>query len=123
MSKVAEGSKTSTALTDLEDDIQSTSENLAKYPQEENKFRSDLKQQNQNIRDEVYNVRRKLNNHLDQLQENLLSDLELEYNKCTKYVNEYDSAHNIKEDNIKEPHNRISNMKMYASEKQFFIGI
>lgn len=123
MSKVAEGSKTSTALTDLEDDIQSTSENLAKYPQEENKFRSDLKQQKQNIRDEVYNVRRKLNNHLDQLQENLLSDLELEYNNCTKYVNEYDSAHNIKEDNIKEPHNRISNMKMYSSEKQFFIGI
>ncbi|XP_052060797.1 uncharacterized protein LOC127701055 [Mytilus californianus] len=123
LSEVAKGSKTSTALTDLENEIQSTSQNFAEYNEDEDKSNTDLKQQEQNIRDEVYNIRRKINNHLDQLQENILRDLEMKYNNCTKNVNEYFSAFKVKRDDIKALHNRISNMKMYASEKQVFIGI
>ncbi|VDI31205.1 Hypothetical predicted protein [Mytilus galloprovincialis] len=123
LSEVAKGSKTSTALTDLENQIQSTKQNLAKYHEEEDTSKTDLKQQEQSIRDEVCNIRRKLNNQLDELQENLLRDLELKYDNCTKHVNDYCSANDIKVDDIKALHKRISNLKMYASEKQVFIGI
>ncbi|CAC5383921.1 unnamed protein product [Mytilus coruscus] len=122
LSKVAKGSKTSTALTDLENDIKSTSEHFGKYPQEEDISKTDLKQQKQNIRDKVYNMRCEFNNHLDQLQENVLKDLELKYNNCTKGVNEFNSASQVKGDDIEALHNRIAIMKKYGSEKQVFIG-
>lgn len=123
LSEVAKGSKTSTALADLENEIQSTSQTFAEYQEKEDKFNIDLKQQEKNVRDEVNSIRRKINNHLDQLQENLLRDLELRYNICTKNVKDNCYALKVKEDEIIALHSRLSNIKKYASEKQVFIGI
>ena len=123
LSEAAKGSKTSTALADLENEIQSTSQTFAEYQEKEDKFNTDLKQQEKNVRDEVNSIRRKINNHLDQLQENLLRDLELRYNICTKNVKDNCYALKVKEEEIIALHSRLSNIKKYASEKQVFIGI
>lgn len=111
LSDVAKGSKTSTALADLENEIQSTSQTFAEYHEKEDKFNTDLKQQEKNVRDEVNSIRRKINNHLDQLQENLLRDLELRYNICTKNVKDNCYALKVKEEEIIALHSRLSNIK------------
>ncbi|XP_071176825.1 uncharacterized protein [Mytilus edulis] len=123
LSEVAKGSKTSTALADLETEIESTSQNFAEYHKEEDNYITDLKQQEKNIRDEVYNIRSQFNKHLDRLQQKALKDLEMKYNNCTKKVNENKSAFKSHCNTAIALHNRISNMKKYASEKQAFIGI
>ncbi|XP_063440932.1 uncharacterized protein LOC134721695 [Mytilus trossulus] len=123
LSEVTKGSKTSTALADLENEIQSTSQNFDECQEKEDKYTTDLKDQEQSIRDEVIDIRRKINNHLDQLQKTLLRDLGLKYNNCSTNVTEYFSAVKVKNADIKALHIRISNMKKYASEKQVFIGI
>lgn len=111
LSEAAKGSKTSTALADLENEIQSTSQTFAEYQEKEDKFNTDLKQQEKNVRDEVNSIRRKINNHLDQLQENLLRDLELRYNICTKNVKDNCYALKVKEEEIIALHSRLSNIK------------
>ncbi|CAG2229519.1 unnamed protein product [Mytilus edulis] len=95
----------------LENEIQSTSRNIAEYHEEEDKYSTDLKQQEQNIRDEVYNIRSKFNKHLDRLQEKVIKDLEMKYNNCTKNVNENESALKIHGNTAIALHNRISDMK------------
>ncbi|CAG2229517.1 unnamed protein product [Mytilus edulis] len=121
LSEVAKGSKTSTALTDLENETQSTNQNIAEYHEEEDKYSTDLKQQEQNIREEVYNIRSKFNKHLDRLQEKVIKDLEMKYNNCTKNVNENESALKIHGNTAIALHNRISNMKNSGTKTLYAI--
>jgi hypothetical protein len=72
---------------------------------------------------EIQELRRKINNHLDKLQENMLKELTEAEKRVATETRELLVSLDEKQKGLTEYHTNIVNIKMYASELQTFLAV
>jgi hypothetical protein len=112
--------KTSTMFTETEHLIKELIDNLVKLNKIE---RPTVKVQKRIIENEIQEMRTKINNHLDTLQENLMTELDEAEIQVTDETRELLISLDEKEKELTEHQTNIVNMKKYASDLHTFIAI
>jgi DNA-binding beta-propeller fold protein YncE len=98
-------------------------ENIGKIRQNRETNSSSVKEQKRIIQVEIQELRTKVNNHLDKLQENLMKELLEAEKQVTEETRELLVSLDEKQKKLIEYQTNIVNIKRYASELQTFIAV
>ena len=96
---------------------------VVKIKQNREKNLVDVSEQKQIVENEIREVRTKINNHLDKLQENLMKELTEEETKITRKTRELLSSLDEKEKELTAYQTNVINIKQYASDLQTFLAM
>ena len=115
--------KTSIMFTETGHLIKEMIENIGKIRQNRGTNSSSVKEQKRIIENEIQELRTKINNHLDNLQENRLKELTEAEKQVTEETCELLVSLDEKQKELTEYQTNIENTKNYASELQTFIAV
>ena len=121
MEEIIKNVKTSSMFNETEHLIKEMIENIGKIRQKTNS--SAVKEQKRIIENEIQELRAKINNHLDRLQENLKTELDAAEIQETDETRELLVSLDEKQKELTEYQTNIVNIKMYASDLQTFIAV
>ncbi|CAG2253552.1 unnamed protein product [Mytilus edulis] len=116
---VIQNAKTSNALCDIEEALAEVAENMQNIRQHQQDTLSTLKEKRKEIESEIKMIRIKINNHLDNLQEDFMKQLyAVEDKENSKY---YQLEREEKE--VEECQRNIINIKQHATDLQMFLSM
>ncbi|XP_071169026.1 transcription intermediary factor 1-alpha-like [Mytilus edulis] len=122
LEKVIQTAKTSVLLESFDQDLQNIKMNIERVVQDRKQNLFEIQKQKQKFHDKIKQVRYKINEHLDTLEQQILQDLYAAEKKVKSEIEDLlgKLAENTEEVNAME--NNISAIKEYASELQAFLG-
>ena len=123
LENITKNVKTSTMFNETEHLIKEMFENIGKIKQNRETNSSSVKEQKRIIENEIHELRTKVNNHLDKLQENLMKELTGAEKQVTEETRELLASLGEKQTKLIEYQTNIVNIKKYASDLQTFIAV
>jgi hypothetical protein len=123
MEEIIKNMKTSTMFTETEHLIKEMIETISKMRRNRETNSSSVKDQKGIIENEIQELRRKINNHLDKLQANLLKELTEAEKQVTTETRELLISLDEKQNELTEYQTHIIKIKRYASELQTFLAV
>ena len=123
LENITKNVKTSTMFNETEHLIKEMFENIGKIRQNRETNSSSVKEQKRIIENEIHELRTKVNNHLDKLQEDLMKELTEAENQVTEETRELLASLGEKQTKLIEYQTNIVNIKEFASDLQTFIAV
>ena len=123
MEEIIKNVKTSSMFNETEHLIKEMIENIGKIRQNRGTNSSSVKEQKRIIENEIQELRTKINNHLDRLQEDLMTELTEAEKQVTGKAHDLLVSLDEKHKELTEYQKHIVNMKKYASDLQTFIAV
>ena len=123
MEEIIKNVKTSSMLTETEHLIKEMIENIGIIRKNRGTNSSAVKDQKRIIENEIQELRTKINNHLDKLQENLIKKLTEEETHVTEEACELLVSLDEKQKELIEYQTNIVNIKRYASDLQTCLAV
>jgi len=123
LEKVIKNVKTSSMFTEIEHLIKEMIENIGKIRQNRETNSSAVKEQKRIIENEIQELRTKVNNHLDKLQEDLMKELTEAENHVTAETRELLESLDEKQKRLGEYQTNIVNIKKFASDLQIYLAL
>ncbi|CAG2224258.1 unnamed protein product [Mytilus edulis] len=118
----AKNAKYSTALTDLEETISRTLDNLRQSILDRTKTSTNIDTDTKIMKNRILETRLKLNKHLDALEENILQELRTKHDKCKSKYSETLKCLKKTEHEFAICKEQTQQMKLFASDLQVFLG-
>ncbi|XP_052077166.1 uncharacterized protein LOC127715168 [Mytilus californianus] len=115
--------KSSARLSDLEDILNETTENVKKICINKQENLTSLQEVRKKIENEIVQTRIKINNHLDKLQADLIQELYAKEANESKKILQVLKLLEEKEAQLKECQNNFVHIKKYASDVQLFLSM
>jgi chromosome segregation ATPase len=115
--------KTSVQLNEVEQLIHELKKTVDKIRKDREKNLVDVSEQTRIVECEIRELRTKINNHLDKLQEDLMKELTEEETKITRKTRELLSSLDENEKDMTEYQTNIVSIKQYASDLQTFLAM
>ncbi|XP_063398142.1 uncharacterized protein LOC134683045 [Mytilus trossulus] len=120
---VVKNTKTSYAFLEIHETLNEVAENIKRIRLDKNENLKTLSEKRKQIECEIQQVRLNINQHLDKLQENFLSELlEIEKRENRK-INQLMKALDEHEIKVAEHHKNIAHIKQHASDIQTFLAL
>lgn len=120
---VVKNTKTSNAFWEIHETLNKVAENIKQIRQDKNNNLKTLSEKRKQIECEIQQVRLNINQHLDKLQENFISELhEIEKREETK-IHQLMKALDEHEIKVAEHQKNIAYIKEYASDLQTFLAL
>ncbi|CAC5403797.1 unnamed protein product [Mytilus coruscus] len=119
---VIDGIKSSNAFQDIEKTLNEVKEHIQRIRKDREENLDSLKEQKKNIGMEIQKAKTSINNHLDQLHQKLLRDLDASEEKENKKIRQLLSEVEKREKEITEFQAGLANIKQYASDLQTFLA-
>ncbi|XP_071123299.1 uncharacterized protein [Mytilus edulis] len=116
------GIKSSNAFQDIERTLNEVKEHIQMIRKDRAENLASLKEQKKNIGMEIQKAKTSINNHLDQLHQTLLRDLDTSEETESKKIRQLLSEVEKQEKEIAEFQAGLENIKQYASELQTFLA-
>jgi F0F1-type ATP synthase membrane subunit b/b' len=123
MEEIIKNVKTSTMFTETEHWIKEMIDNIGNIRQNRDTNSSVVKEQKRIIENEIQELRTKINNHLDKLQEDMLKELTEAEKQVTTETRELLVSLDEKQKELTEYQINIVNIKKYASDLQTFLAV
>ena len=123
MEEIIKNVKTSCMFTETEHWIKDMIENIGNIRQNRETNSIAVKDQKRIIENEIQELRTKINNHLDKLQEDLMKELIEAEKQVTTETRELLVSLNEKQKELTEYQTNIVNIEKYASDLQIFIAV
>ena len=123
MEEIIKNVKTSTMFTEIEHLIKEMIENVGKIRQNRETNSSFVKEQKRIIENEIQELRTKINNHLDKLQEDLMKEMTEAVKQETEETHELLVTLDEKQRKLTEYQTNIVNIKRYASDLQTCLAL
>lgn len=118
----AKNARSSTALSDLEDTISRSLESVRQCIRDRASISANINLEEQTIQEKILETRLRLNNHLDELEQQLLQELRMKHENCrskdSKILKQLQQTV-IELEKFKE---ETEQMKLFASDLQVFLG-
>jgi chromosome segregation ATPase len=115
--------KTSVQLNEVEQLIHELKKTVDKIRKDREKNLVDVSEQTRIVECEIRELRTKINNHLDKLQEDLMKELTEEETKITRKTRELLSSLDQNEKDLTEYQTNIVSIRQYASDLQTFLAM
>jgi hypothetical protein len=115
--------KTSVSFDDLQQQLSVISKNIQRIQENRQANAVLIRKQKERIEKDIRDLRETMNNHLDKLQEKLLTELTQVELKTNNGIQELLTTLQRKEEEIYQSQVNIENIKKYASELQTFLGL
>jgi chromosome segregation ATPase len=115
--------KTSVQLNEVEQLIHELKKTVDKIRKDREKNLVDVSEQTRIVECEIRELRTKINNHLDKLQEDLMKELTEEETKITRKTRELLSSLDENEKDLTEYQTNIVSIKQYATDLQTFLAM
>jgi chromosome segregation ATPase len=115
--------KTSVQLNEVEQLIHELKKTVDKIRKDREKNLVDVSEQTRIVECEIRELRTKINNHLDKVQEDLMKELTEEETKITRKTRELLSSLDENEKDMTEYQTNIVSIKQYASDLQTFLAM
>jgi WD40 repeat protein len=123
MEEIIKNVTTSSMFNETEHLIQEMIENIGKIRQNSETNSISVKEQKRIIKNEIQELRTKINNHLDKLQEDLMKELTEAEKQVTNETRELLVSLEEKQKELTEYQTNIVSIKKYASDLQTFIAV
>jgi signal transduction histidine kinase len=123
MEELIKNVKTSSMFTDIEHLIEDMIEITSKIRQNREANSSSVKEQKRIIENEIHELRTKINNHLDKLQEDLMKQLTEAEKQATDETRELLVSLDEKQKKLTEYQKNAVSIKKYASDLQTFLAL
>jgi hypothetical protein len=123
LENITKNVKTSTMFNEVEHLIKELIEHIGKIRQNRETNSSSVNEQKRIIENEIQELRTKINNHLDKLQEDLMKELTEAEKQVTTETHELHVSLDEKQRILTEYQTNIANIEKYASDLQTFIAI
>ena len=123
MEEIIKNVKTSSMFNETDHLIKEMIENIGKIRQNSETNSISVKEQKRIIENEIQELRTKINNHLDKLQEDMMKELTEAEKQVTTETHELLVSLDEKQKELIEYQTNIVNIKMYASDLQTFIAV
>jgi DNA polymerase III psi subunit len=123
MEEIIKNVTTSSMFNETEHLIKEMIENIGKIRENSETNSISVKEQKRIIENEIQELRTKINNHLDKLQEDLMKELTEAEKQVTYVTRELLISLDEKEKELTEYQTNIVNIKKYASDLQTFIAV
>ncbi|CAG2232721.1 unnamed protein product [Mytilus edulis] len=115
--------KTSNAFLEIQETLNEVAENIKRIRQDKNNNLKTLSEKRKQIECEIQQVRLNINQHLDKLQENFISELHEIEKRENEKINQLMKAIDEHESKVAEHQENIANMKQHASDLQTFLSL
>ena len=115
--------KTSVQFNEVEQLCDEQLKIVGKIKKNREKNLVDVSEQTEIVESEIREMRTKINNHLDKLQENLMKELTEEETKITRKTRELLSSLDEKEKELTAYQTNVINIKQYASDLQTLLAM
>ena len=123
LEKIVKSVKTSQTFNETEQIIDEMMENIHKIRQNRENNSVTVTEQKRTIEQEIQELREKMNNHLDKLQEDLLNELTEAVSIVTRQTSELMVSLDEKQKELNEYMTNMVNIKQYASDLQTFLAL
>jgi WD40 repeat protein len=123
LEKIVKNVKTSQTFNETEQIIDEMMENIHKIRQNRENNSVTVTEQKRTIEQEIRELRGKINNHLDKLQEDLLNELTEAVSIVTRQTSELMVSLDEKQKELSEYKTNMVNIKQYASDLQTFLAL
>jgi DNA-binding beta-propeller fold protein YncE len=123
LEKLITNVKTSTMFTDINHLMKEMIENIGKIRHNRETNSSAVKEQKEIIEIEIQELRTKINNHLDKLQDDLMKELTEAEKQVTEETRELLVSLDEKQKELTEYQTNIVSIKKYASDLQTFLAV
>jgi hypothetical protein len=123
MEEIIKNVKTSSMFNETEHLIKEMIENIGIIRQNRGTNSSAVKDQKRIIENEIQELRIKINNHLDKLQENLMKKLTEAETRVTEETCELLVSLDEKQKELTEYQTNVANIKKYASDLQTYLAV
>ena len=123
MEEIIKNVKTSNMFTDIEHLIEDMIEIISKIRQNREANSSSVKEQKRIIENDIHELRTKINNHLDNLQEDLMKQLTEAEKQATDETHELLVSLDEKQKELIEYQKNAVSIKKYASDLQTFLAL
>lgn len=115
--------KTSVTFNEIEQLIDELTETIGKIKQNRENNSADVSEQKRVVEHEIWELRAKINKHLDKLQEDLMKELTEAETKIQVKTSELLSSLDKKKKELAEYQTNMVNIKLYASDLQTFLSM
>ena len=115
--------KTSDIFNEIEQLISEMTETIGKIQQNRETNTSAVRKQKLIVENELRELRTKINNHLDKVQEDMMKELTLAEKHITEEIRDLLVTLNNKQKELSEHQTNIVNIKKYASNQQTYIAV
>ncbi|CAC5356915.1 unnamed protein product [Mytilus coruscus] len=122
ISVASTNARQSTALSDLEEAIDEALRNLKQCITSRDSSTKEIENQELAIKTTILETRTKLNNHLDKMQENLLSELRATSLTCKSKYTKFLQKLKSKKEMLTKLREQTQHMKQFSSDIQVFLG-
>ncbi|CAC5356916.1 unnamed protein product [Mytilus coruscus] len=122
ISVASTNARQSTALSDLEEAIDGALRNLKQCITSRDSSTKEIENQELAIKTTILETRTKLNNHLDKMQENLLSELRATSLTCKSKYTKFLQKLKSKKEMLTKLREQTQHMKQFSSDIQVFLG-
>ena len=119
---IVKAAKTSAMLDSIEDTLKDISSNMDRVIRDREENLTKITDQRRKIHNEIKEERRKVNEHLDKLEEQVIGNLDAEEAKITSEIENLLEKLNKKAVTIEMLQSKLSDVKLYASDLQTFLG-
>jgi hypothetical protein len=123
LENIVKNVKTSHEFNETEQLIDEMMENIHKIRQNRENNAGTVTEQKRIIGNEIRELRKKINNHLDKLQEDLLNELTEAVTIVTSQTSELMASLDEKQKELSEYKTNMVNIKQYASDLQTFLAL
>ena len=123
MEELIKNVKTSTMFTDIEHLMKDMIEIISKIRQNREANSSSIKEQKRIIENDIHELRTKINNHLDKLQEDLMKQLTEAEQQASDETRKLLVSLDEKQKELTEYQKNAVNIKNYASDLQTFLAL
>ncbi|XP_052067424.1 uncharacterized protein LOC127706779 [Mytilus californianus] len=120
---VVKNTKTSSAFLEIHETLNEVAENIKQIRQDKNNNLKTLLEKRKQIECEIQQVRVNINQHLDKLQENFISELHEIEKRENKKISKLLKALDEHESKVAEHQKNITHIKQYASDVQTFLAL
>ncbi|CAG2250723.1 unnamed protein product [Mytilus edulis] len=119
---VAANAKQSTAIADLEETINGALQNVGKFIKNQETKGKELDKQERLIKKNIQEIREKLNQHLDSLEQKSIQDLSIKTLNCKSEHNKAVHQLNLADQKLGQLKEEMMTLKQMASDVQVFLG-
>lgn len=122
LENIVKTAKTSAMLDSIEDTLKDISSNMERVRRDREENLTKITDQRRKIHNEIQEERRKINEHLDKLEEQVIGNLDAEEAKIKSEIENLLENLNKKAVPIEMLQSKLSDVKLYASDLQTFLG-
>ena len=123
ISDIVHDVKSSLAFIEIEQSLEEMSANIEIIRKDRKDNLCSISEGQKRIEEEIREVRIKINDHLDKLQESILKELKTKTDKEIEKINQVLNDLEKKETDLKEYTTQLINIKQHASDLQAFLGL